>query len=84
MWLIFRTMPGGAGGGPGAVVSAVVLMIVPAERNSPLMFASPCTWNPPVTNELVTSGATGARTLPGGDLRGQLAELDLRGRARPS
>src|SRR5208282_3986625 len=51
MWLILRTMPGGAGGGPGAP-GAVTLMMLPAETNSPLIPARDCTRNAPLTMTL--------------------------------
>ncbi len=51
MWLIFRTRPGGAGGGPG-VPGLDTLMMLPAVTNSPLIPASDCTVNAPVTTTL--------------------------------
>ena len=50
-WLIFRTRPGGAGGGPGAP-GVETLMMLPAVTNSPLIPARDCTRNAPVTMTL--------------------------------
>src|SRR5271157_6087873 len=47
-WLIFRTMPGGAGGGPGAPGLGTSTML-PAETNSPLIPAKLCTRNASLT-----------------------------------
>src|SRR5271157_1678718 len=51
MWLIFKTRPGGAGVGPG-VPGVETLTMLPAVANSPLIPASDCTRNAPVTMTL--------------------------------
>src|SRR5271157_3820674 len=51
MWLIFKTRPGGAGLGPG-VPGVETLTMLPAVANSPLIPASDCTRNAPVTMTL--------------------------------
>src|SRR5271157_1646369 len=50
-WLIFRTMPGGADGGPGAPLVGTSTML-PTDANSPLIPARDCTRDAPVTMTL--------------------------------